>query len=73
MAKRVEAAPAVESVAVARADEQYYTVTLACPTPLAHNPMTVQAESAEAAWDAFMRANGISGSDHERIIEPAKQ
>lgn len=46
-----------------------YRVKCNCPTPLAQNPFTCQAESAEEAKQLFFQANGISGTVHEVTIE----
>lgn len=42
-----------------------YRVSCSCPTPLQFNPLTVEAESAEDAFEQFKQQNGIQGTDHE--------
>lgn len=49
-----------------------FKVHLAALTPLTINPMTVEAETGDEAWQKFCDANGISGSRHERTIEEVK-
>lgn len=45
-----------------------YRVSLSCPTPLAHQTLTVEARSDAEARAAFNAANGISGSDHTYTV-----
>ena len=40
-------------------------------TPLARNPMQMRVASWEEAWDKFCEENGISGTDHPKLIELA--
>lgn len=54
----------------AAGSKRRWRVHLQAPTPLAHNPLEVEAATEEQAWEAFMQANGISGSMHERTIVP---
>lgn len=49
-----------------------WLVSVNCPTPLEKNPLIVPAVSAEQAWAKFCKANGISGTDHPKKIEPAE-
>jgi hypothetical protein len=46
-----------------------YRVTLACPTPLLHRTLEVEAPGEEQAKLAFCKANGISDSVHPWTIE----
>lgn len=65
-ASEVQAGPA--SAALPR-----FKVTLNCPTPLTHKTLVVASATAEEARQAFMAANGISGSGCEWIIEPTTE
>jgi hypothetical protein len=47
-----------------------FRVTLNCPTPVAHPELEVEADDEAAAWKEFCAANGISGSEHPRMIVP---
>lgn len=53
--------PAAEKLPVWR-------VSLKCPTPLRHRSADIEAANETAAWEAFMKMNGIGASDHERTI-----
>lgn len=50
-----------------------FRVSLACPTPIAHKSLVVEAATDEEARQAFMKANGISGSDAEWRVEPTDE
>lgn len=45
---------------------------LACPTPLAHAELVVEAKDESEAKEKYFAANGISGSFHEFQIRHAK-
>lgn len=47
-----------------------FRVHCECPTPLASNPLSVEASSEQVAVKKFFEANGISGSDHKITCEP---
>ena len=54
--------------AVAVTDLPSWDVSLNCPTPLAFKTLRVQAATEQEAWEKFMAANGICGSQHDRTI-----
>lgn len=45
-----------------------WSVTLTCPTPLAHPTLEVEASCEAEAKQKFFDANGISGSEHSLTI-----
>ena len=47
---------------------QKFYVHLAATTPIAHNGVQIEAETADEAWDKFCAMNGISGSSCEKTI-----
>jgi len=57
-----------------------FHVKCSCPTPLAVNPFTCEAESEADAKRLFFEANGISGTEHpveitqevSEVVQPAK-
>lgn len=63
----VASEPAVVEVPIS-VPTTMWTVFLACPTPMASNPMTLPAESADEAQAKFNEANGIRGSDHPYTV-----
>lgn len=50
-----------------------FKVHLAATTPIAHNGVVIEAETAAEAWDKFCAMNGISGSSCERTITEVKE
>jgi hypothetical protein len=49
-----------------------FVVHCQCPTPLAENPLTVQAEDEAKAKELFFARNGISGTVHPIEITEAQ-
>ena len=47
-----------------------FRVTLICPTPVARPELEVEALDEADAWKQFCAANGISGSEHTRMVVP---
>lgn len=45
-----------------------FLVSLACPTPLAHPSLEVEAEDEGTAWKLFQEANNIGDSIHPLTI-----
>lgn len=58
--------------AVLDAPPKFY-VHLAATTPIAHNGVEIEADSAEQAWEKFCAMNGISGSSCQRTINEVER
>ena len=61
--------PSAPPVDVLERQPRRYRVTVDCPTPLAANPLLVEAETEQEAWRQFCLANGIAGTDRPVTIE----
>lgn len=49
-----------------------YRVHVDAPTPLAANPLEVEAATEAEAWQAFCRVNGIGGTERPVSITPVE-
>ena len=71
MAKQ-ETSVAVAEKPVAHAKPVKYRITLTAPTHIEFPELTIDAASESEAWQKFMDANGISGSECPRTIEQVR-